>query len=280
MIIDACLFNNETEMLQFRMKLLWDVVDKFVIVETDKTFSSRAKPFNFECEKYAFEWAKEKIVYYPFKVDVFDLNLDVPPPTHYDPTHPSWAIEYRQRAAIIDACKYFSGEDILMLSDCDEIPSLEAVRFRKNNKLLYPMACDQYIVPYALDYYRDDIGWRGTIMCELGYARNLGTQRLRDTRNSFSPFAKGGWHLSYFGGADNIIHKIESFSHQEYNKADFKDKEYIKTCIETGGSIFKEKEFEPLKKTPPDFFPPYFLDNAPKKWWVHSSDKENNNDNY
>lgn len=266
MIIDSFIFHNESDMLEFRLKLLWDVVDKFVIIEADRAFSGKIKPFNFITDKHRFDWAKEKIVYMPINVDVFDLNLDAPPPEKWDDDHFSWRIENRQRTAIIDACKYFSNTDILMVSDCDEIPSAQAVEFRKNNNLMYPMTCDQFIIPYKLNYMRPDMGWRGTVMCDLSYARQVGTQTLRNERQRYSPFPKGGWHLSYFGGADMIRNKIECFAHQEINRDEFKDIDHINDCIKWGKSLLKEDVS--LDIIDASFYPQYFLDKVPKEWWL------------
>lgn len=64
MIIDAFLFYQEYDMLEFRLRLLYDQVDKFVIVEADKTFSGLDKPFDFEQHRARYAWAEEKIKYF------------------------------------------------------------------------------------------------------------------------------------------------------------------------------------------------------------------------
>lgn len=265
MLIDSFIFGGEIDMLEFRMKLLWDHVDKFVIVEADKSHSGKPKAFHFSTYKPDFSWAADKIVYMPIEVDVFDLNLDAPRPSEFDFEHYSWKIENRQRSAIIDACKYFSDSDILMLSDADEIPSHMAMEFRKKNNLVYPMACDQMIIPYSLNYHRPDIGWRGTVMCDLGYARSVGTQALRNMRQEFSPLPGGGWHLTYFGGVDQVKLKIQSYAHQENNREEFIDEGKIHSAILSGGSLFNESSNN-IRIDPHTFFPSYFLEHAPRKW--------------
>lgn len=270
MLIDSYIFHNEVEMLEFRMKLLWDVVDKFVVVEADRTHSGKAKPFILN--ESIFSWAKEKLVYYRANIDVFDLNLDYKP-TSYEPDSPHWKIENRQRSAIIDACKYFSDDDIIMVSDCDEIPSLESINFRKINPIQYPMSCDQFIIPLNLNCFNNTSSWRGTVMCDLGYARKIGTQKLRDMRNQFSPFPKGGWHLSYFGGAERISNKIKSFAHQELNKPEITDEDYIKNCLNDRIDFITGKPGG-LKRIEKDFYPQYFLDKAPDQWWDNKIEGE------
>lgn len=264
MIIDAVLFNNEFDILEFRLQLLWRYVDKFVIVEADKTFSGSDKPWNFISQMDRFYWAKEKIVYHGAKIDMSGLDLNYVPAS-YEPDAPQWKIENQQRNSILEACNEFPDDSIIMLSDCDEIPSHAAVEFRRDNNLIYPMTCDQTIIPYHLGYARDDIGWRGTVMSDLGYVRQSSFQWMRDNRASFSPFPSGGWHLSFFGGAGQIKNKIQSYAHQEFNKPEFTDIEYIEETIKNGNHLFKEEAS--LRKVDKSFYPKYFIDLAPESWW-------------
>ena len=46
-IYDCFIFNNEVELLELRLNILNDVVDKFVIVEGNFTFSGTKKESNF-----------------------------------------------------------------------------------------------------------------------------------------------------------------------------------------------------------------------------------------
>ena len=151
MIIDACLFFQEYDMLEFRLKYLWDVVDRFVIVESDRTFSGERKTLNFFNNKDRFQWAMDKIVYYPVEIDVTGLDFSIKP-DEYDTEAPQWKVEAQQRDAIIDACEKFSDEDILMVSDCDEIPATQVVEFRRDNDIQNPFTCQQWISVYSLNY--------------------------------------------------------------------------------------------------------------------------------
>ena len=48
----------------------------------------------------------------------------------------------------------------------------------------------------------------------------------------------GGWHFSYIGDVDKVIAKIESSAHQEYNKAEFKDKARVQEIIDKGVDLY------------------------------------------
>src|SRR5690349_5866919 len=106
MIVDSMIFNDEFDMLEFRLKLLWDHVDKFVICEANRTHSGKLKPFylsDSEAE-YRFGWASEKIVRISVNIDISNLDLNYMP-KEYEPNAPQWKIENWQRNAILDACK-------------------------------------------------------------------------------------------------------------------------------------------------------------------------------
>lgn len=264
MIIDSFLFFNELEMLEFRLKLLYDHVDKFIIVESHLTHSGKGKPLNFFEHRNEFAWARDKIIYHPMNPDIEGLDLDYKP-QGYEPDAPQWKIENQQRSSIINACKDFPDDTILMVSDCDEIPSREVVEFRKANALNHPMSCQQQVSVFTLGTICP-IDWRGTTIATLGYARENGTQYMRDMRNRFSVMEKAGWHLTYFGGAAKVKYKIESFAHQEENRPEFLGMDNIRNTIASGGDLYGGDS--PRRKASRADYPDYFLGQAPKEWWL------------
>ena len=62
-IFDCFIFNNEVELLEIRLNILNDVVDKFVIVEGKSTFSGKKKDSSFLKNKDRFEKWNDKIIY-------------------------------------------------------------------------------------------------------------------------------------------------------------------------------------------------------------------------
>jgi hypothetical protein len=67
---------------------------------------------------------------------------------------------------------------------------------------------------------------------------NLDFFRMDGMVNWVGAKVKGGYHMSFFLTVDEIRRKIESFSHQEYNKEEFKTDEHIMKCISTGHDLF------------------------------------------
>ncbi len=256
MIIDSFLFNGELDMLEFRLGMLWDHVDKFVIVESDHTFSGMPKPFHFRDNFTRFQWAEKKIVYSGVS---------------FTPDQNPWKNEAGHREQIVSACRQFSDNDLLIISDVDEIPTPAAIRFEVESDCP-TRVCEQFFFYYNLRTLRKEV-WRGSIFCRLGVARQHGVQFMRNRRGYWEPIKNAGWHLSYFGDPSYIREKIESFSHQEYNTSEFTNEQHIRACLDNGLDLFK-RGTESLCP-PPGFFPDYFLEKAKPYDWGLMADSGN-----
>lgn len=265
MLIDAFTYCGETDMLEFRLKMLSPMVDRFVIVEADHTFSGEKKPFYLDEQYEKFRNFHDDIIYERVIVPEKLLNYSLPKPNKYDPLHPCWRIEYFQRNAIADACQIYNDSSVVMIGDVDEIPRNEAIQYALERESTFPIVFRQHVFAYNLRFMRN-IMWNGTIITSLGDMRGTSPQRLRDKRNSLLAIDHGGWHLSYFTDADSIRHKIESFSHQEFNKDEYKSDDHIAYCMESGEDLF-ERDC-PAITAKKDQFPDYFNEYAPQKWWA------------
>lgn len=267
MIVDTFMVNDEMDMMDFRLRYLYDYVDKFICVEADHTHSGNPKGFNVMENLERFEWARDKLSFYLINVKTEGLDFSHKP-KEFDFNAPQWRVENQQRNAIADACKDFADDDIIMISDCDEIPTRQAIEFRKTHAIENPYALDQRIVAFYLDYVRDDIGWRGTIISTMKQMREYTPQGLRNLRIQLSPFPYGGWHFTYFGGAEQIKKKIQAFAHQEMNKEEYLDLNKIEELTKEGKGIFPDDSGQPLKKVGAEFYPTEMLKLFKKEWWV------------
>ena len=106
-IFDCFMFNNEEKLLEIRFNVLNKFVDHFVIIESEETHSGNKKKTTFEIKKYP-EF-KEKIIYR--KINSFPTNLN------------SWQKENYQRNYISNCLKQAKEDDIVLISDLDEIPN-------------------------------------------------------------------------------------------------------------------------------------------------------------
>lgn len=259
MIVDCFTFFNELDLLEIRLNHLNDVVDRFVLVEATKTHQFKDKPLYFEENKKRFEKFLPKIKH--IIVDTYPEN----------PNGNTWIYEHHQRNSISKGLTDLKPNDIILISDLDEIPSVETILSEKNRKGVRVFRQDAYYYFLncinASEQGKRRYRWNGTIMLEYEIFKKYNPQYFREMgmlllgvfrpeflhRNfykwqKFRKFtmkgltvrfvANGGWHFSYLGGVDAIIKKIESFAHSEYNKPEFKNPDKIKQMITSGEDIF------------------------------------------
>ena len=137
MVLDCFIFYNELKMLKFRMTELNDYVDYFVLVEGTRTFSGDEKPLFFKENEEMFSEFKDKIIYVcddsmPYSGHEKSTEKDSP---FYKET---WEREKHQRNSIDLGIQQLeeklSDSDVILVSDCDEIPSPAVI-----------MACKQHV---------------------------------------------------------------------------------------------------------------------------------------
>ena len=239
-IIDTFIFYNELDLLNYRLSILNDYVDYFIIVESKYTFSGDIKPLYYFENKQMFEKFNHKIIHIvadlPYKKPNINYNLNQ-----------QWDNEYHQRNSINNGIEMIqdilNDSDIIITSDVDEIPNPNILIQAKNNSLdfnintLNRLALDMYY--YNLHYrIGEGSNWHGIkLMTFNAYQQNKLTfqqMRLWEHSNFVPIIEKGGWHLSYFGDINFIIKKLSSFSHQEYNNNIYNDEHTLQSKIKNG----------------------------------------------
>ena len=244
MVFDCFTFFNELDLLEFRLRLLSDVVDKFVICESNYTHSGKPKPYYFDENKSRYAKWIDKIIYLPVEQSIDGLNFDKV--KSYTPTDGSWKLENEQRMALLYAAEIMKDNDLVLVGDLDEIPDPRAVTALKqsdiiidgvNNVISFSMLFHYYYMNCQMEGY--DRLWNGTAACFADYFKSKGPQHLRDNRNHFTRIPNSGYHFSYLGGPDKVKTKIESFAHTEFNRPDITSDDNIINAINNGQDIFK-----------------------------------------
>jgi beta-1,4-mannosyl-glycoprotein beta-1,4-N-acetylglucosaminyltransferase len=238
-VIDTFTFFNELPMLLLRLTELDHVVDTFVLVEATITHSGLPKSLFFQENKAMFEKFLHKIVH----VVVEDLpNL---------PDTGTWVREQAQRTAIYRGLSQLTldSEDLVIVSDLDEIPDPTQLMLLKQNGLQGGIHCLLQDMYYYNTTCKMKHHWRHPKIMkfkELQGNPNLNIIRLTF---EFPVIYPGGWHFSYFGNADLIRTKLKSFAHSEFNNDFYTNPERIQRMINEGKDLF-ERDYVPTVYVP------------------------------
>lgn len=219
-IVDAFLFNNELDILEARLKSSSGIVDDFLLVESNVSISGNPSPLYFKENVARFMRWSRKIRYFPY---LSTSNVD------------PWEREKLQRNHILDGLQALnlSGDDIIIITDVDEIPDWNSKVLQgyiKANWDETPIVCLGMDFYYFYDYCRRG-RWNKGKMIKYRNLRGVTIESVRRRKCDFTLYPTG-WHLSYFGGTKVVREKLKSFAHTE--KAYLADKEIgnlMKRCI-------------------------------------------------
>jgi len=245
-VYDCFTFFNELDLLEIRLNELDPYVDKFVICEMATTHTGIHKPLYFKNNKDRFKNFESKIIH-------------LIAPLVYDPD--PWVIEHYQRNYIMNALQNCSDEDIIILSDIDEIPRGEKIK--EYNPQQDWMYFEQTLYNFYLnlkagkDEIKPGVFSRITTYGNMKrFGLNTTDLRYRECTES-QKISNGGWHFSWMGGGDVILEKLKSWAHQEVKFPDLDNKDNINKNIEQGIDIFNRSgyqfEFVDIDSTYPNF---------------------------
>ena len=135
-IFDCFMYFDEDLILDIRLNTLDKFVDYFVIVESTSTHSGEKNELKFDIKKY--KDFKDKIIYLIYEnIPKEIVNLDTIINEKHKEYNKIMNAVYREnshRNYISEGLKNASNEDIIMISDIDEIPNLEEKTFSNINK--------------------------------------------------------------------------------------------------------------------------------------------------
>jgi len=186
-------------------------------------------------------------------------------PTKLDPAHAAWKIERAQRDFLSTALLNLNDSDLVMLTDIDEIwnPQILNNDLLKSNhfKIARLEMSFYYFYMNCRGVGSENQSWTPPLCINYGFLRDNKTHGLTSFRSgeifrkSFKNFLTcksvripslikdAGWHFSYLGGAEAVIRKIESFSHQELNNEKIKEYYRIQRCVDLGLDPFDRQTY-------------------------------------
>jgi Glycosyltransferase family 17 len=227
MFVDCFPYFNEVELLELRIRMLNDHVDRFLIVEADKTHRGEPKPFTCQQTIEELGLPSEKISLLKVSLPSIDENPD------------PWARERGQRDSLAYAMDMLPEDAIFFVSDCDEIldpakipDALQVVSENPDRILHAPMvflvgradrrACmpDGTPYPWTAPYFLINNQRKGQSLSLIrehqgDYFFNDGNIVDRSAFSTPLDFATNvcGWHFSWMGDNTRRQIKCRSFVH-------------------------------------------------------------------
>ncbi len=241
-VYDCFTFFNELDLLEFRLRLLEDYVDYFIIAESNLTHAGHPKEYFYDRNKERFAKWHHKIIHLPVTQTTEGLSFNQNE-TSYNVENGSWKLENEHRNTLHRIADRLNADDLVILSDLDEIPDplvLKTIKLQDG-----PVVLSMLFHYYYMNCQHTGISrwWKGSIVCSGEYFRQNTPQSLRDKRNEFlKSIENAGWHFSYLGGVEKIKYKLKSFAHTEFNKPEYLDERNITLAIKSGTDILKRKD--------------------------------------
>jgi beta-1,4-mannosyl-glycoprotein beta-1,4-N-acetylglucosaminyltransferase len=240
MLLDCFTLNNEIDILEGRLEYLYDMVDMFIIVESNITHNGTPKKLNYLDNIQRFKKFSDKILYCPIYMNPDNYDFV----TVFDDQYKSglWKVENEQRNHIIQGLQFFEDDAFVMISDLDEIPRKSSISIAMNfiNEEVPMLGFKQDLYFYNLNQ-KQVYECYGTVLCKNKTVKQNSPQfvRLKRWRHYIPYMDNAGWHLSYWGSPEEIRNKIIIAPHQEYNKPKFTDINNIIEKITTSQDLFE-----------------------------------------
>lgn len=244
---DCFLFHDELDLLEMRLTELSQIVHRFVLVESTKTFQGKPKPLVFQQHRERFALWMHRIVHVVVE----------PKEEGGDP----WANEAEQREAIGRGLLFAAAHDVVLLSDVDEIPhpaKIAGLAPREGEVV----ALEMRMHPFAVDWEHPR-PWRGTLAARLRDITSF--QKMRDQRDvTPSVVPDAGHHFTWLGEPGNHLSKLDSFAHTDLPAE-------VRASLEKDRFFSEGKHVDgvPLRPVAVDFTYPLSLQERrmPRRWY-------------
>jgi beta-1,4-mannosyl-glycoprotein beta-1,4-N-acetylglucosaminyltransferase len=201
-VYDAVIFSVELDLLEIRLRELWDVVDVFVVVESDRTFTGLAKNTTFADHRERFAWASAKLHY------LFH------PGRLLRPGESPFVQEGELRISVNDALQAAGAraDDLIIMADIDELPRRDTIRLLATCEGWADVIhLQMHNFLYSFEYHVDDESWRPTVR-----RYNPGSTWYSHGRVADTLLADAGWHCSFcFRYLHEFRFKMQAYSHAD-----------------------------------------------------------------
>tara|TARA_B100001109_G_C18818877_1_gene453457 strand:+ start:244 stop:1125 length:882 start_codon:yes stop_codon:yes gene_type:complete len=291
-IIDCTTYYSEDLMLDIRFNILNQFVDKFIIVEATHSHSGEKKTLNFNINN--FPKFKDKIEYLIIENEPEGIIKNAED-SSIKRMNSLLRIEQSYNY-ILNALETVSEDDLICLSDNDEIPNLESKYFKDSKKDVFIFK--QLFFYYKFNLFYDLMPWFGTKACKkkklisLSWLRNLKNKKYpwwridtyfsKTKQTNIQIVDDGGWHFTNLKTAEEIHKKLSNFGHHnEFDDSNLTIDD-IQACIDNKIVNYNHladksdnnkysAEYK-LKVVSDEFLPKFLIDNKDKykNWFDHS----------
>ena len=263
-IYDCFMYFDEEIVLETRLNYLAPYVDFFVIVESCYTHKGDKRDLKFNIKNY--KEFKDKIIYkiydeIPNKIEqvLVDDNED----TKYRKyTMNALYRENAQRNYINNGIKDAKENDLILISDVDEIPNLSNVNFSEINEKIILFKQDMFY--YKFNLKLPETIWVGTKACKKKYFKS--PQWLRNIKDrKYAPYRidaffsdykyinvklinNGGWHFTNIKSPEELEYKMKSYLHHREFDLNPLNLDDIKKIMENKKAIYDLSADKRVKK--------------------------------
>ncbi len=253
-IFDCFMYFDENVVLDVRLNTLNQYVDYFVIVESLFTHKGEQRNLNFDIKN--FSKFKDKIIYLIYDNEPSEIKT-----INSGDTEKEKSIKYifnavyrenGQRNFITNGLNHADDDDIILISDVDEIPNLKEVKFKNFKEKLFFF--NQEMFYYKFNLKLPSQNWVGTRSCKKKYLKS--PQWLRNIKVRNYPFYRldiffsktkysnikfinnGGWHFTNIKSPEEIRFKLKSYLHHREFEINPLSIEEIENLIKSRKAIY------------------------------------------
>lgn len=226
-IYDCTTFYSEHMMVDLRFNILSEHVHKFVVIESTYSHSGKKKKLNFDINNYS--KFKDKIIYKVIDYEPTNIeSITNESPQYLKRINSLKRIELSYNF-MENAIENANDEDLIILSDNDEIPNLNSSSFKNTNKNL--IIFKQLFFYYKFNLLYDLMPWFGSRACKKKNLKSFSW--LKNIKNKKYPFWRldvyfsnlkstnveiindGGWHFTNLKSPKELFEKMENFGHHD-----------------------------------------------------------------
>ncbi|PIN02654.1 Beta-1,4-mannosyl-glycoprotein 4-beta-N-acetylglucosaminyltransferase [Handroanthus impetiginosus] len=200
-VYDAVLFSNEVDMLMIRWKELYPYITRFVLLESNSTFTGLPKPLNFAANRDKFKFLEPRLTY--GEIGGRFRRGENP---FVEEAYQRLALDQLLRVAGID------DDDLLIMSDVDEIPSahtIDLLRWCDDIPPVLHLQLKNYLYSFEFEHYQ--LSWRASV-----HRYQKGKTKYAHYRQTDYLLSDSGWHCSFcFRYISDFIFKMKAYSHND-----------------------------------------------------------------